>query len=138
MAKPSPPGKPTFSNITPTSVTVTWALSGSTGGKQIKSYLMRRWNAATMTGAHYDSSANNRSRNVISLIPGRAFTFAIYALNDDGYSNPSASSTITMPGGVYIRVGGVWRVAIPYVRSGGKWHQAIPYIRTGGVWKTLG
>lgn len=138
MAKPSPPGKPTFTNITMTTVTVSWPASSSTGGKPIKSYLMRRWNAASMTGAYYDSSANNRTRNVTGLIPGRAFTFAIYALNDDGYSNPSASSVITMPGGCYIRVKGVWKVAIPYVRSGGKWHQAIPYIRTGGTWKQLG
>lgn len=138
MAKPSAPGKPTFSNITPTTVTVSWGASGSNGGKPITAYLMRRWNAASETGAHYDSSANNRTRNVTSLIPGRAFTFAIYALNADGYSNPSAASVITMPGGCYIRVGGVWKVAVPYVRSGGKWHVGMPYIRTGGVWKQLG
>ena len=48
MAKPSPPGKPTFTNTTLTTVTVSWAASTSTGGKPIKAYLMRRWNAASM------------------------------------------------------------------------------------------
>lgn len=137
MGVPSPPGTPSFSNRTLTTVTVTWALSGSTGGKPIKSYLLRRWNAATMTGPHYDSSANNRTRNVTGLIPGNPYTFAVYALNDDGYSNRSGTATIDMYGGCYIRVGGKWKKAIPYVRSGGRWHMAIPYIRSGGTWHTM-
>lgn len=137
MGVPSPPGTPSFSNRGLTTVTVTWALSGSTGGKPIKSYLLRRWNAATMTGPHYDSSANNRTRNVTGLIPGNPYTFAVYALNDDGYSNRSGTATIDMYGGCYIRVGGKWKKAIPYVRSGGRWHMAIPYIRSGGTWHTM-
>lgn len=137
MGTPSAPGKPSFSGQAMTTVTVKWTASGSTGGKPIKSYLLRRWNAATMTGPYYDSSANNLTRNVTGLIPGNPYTFAVYALNDDGYSARSTTNVVDMYGGVYIRVSGKWKKAIPYVRYGGKWHMAIPYVRSGGTWHTM-
>lgn len=40
-------------------------------------------------------------------------------------------------GGVWIRVGDVWKQGIPWIRVDGVWKQGIAHIRTGDAWKTL-
>jgi hypothetical protein len=74
----------------------------------------------------------------------KSVTFTIhYGLTDtptfNGDKSISVSMELTPLPIIYcgwVRVGGIWKKAVPYVRSGGKWHQAVPYVRTGGVWKS--
>ncbi len=134
---PSPPGQPQFSNITPTSVTVSWSASTDDGGDPVYEYLLRRWTGTSMSGSYVDSSANNRTRNVTGLTPGTNYTFAAYARNHawGGYSDHSSPNTLLVSGAVWIRVGGVWRRAVPYVRYNGVWKVAVPYVRSGGTWE---
>ena len=137
--QPSQPGKPTFSNVLPTSLTVKWTASGDNGGKAITSYTLRRYTGSSPTGSHVDSSANSLSRNVTGLTPGTTYTFTVLAFNgsadNGGFSDPSTPSAIQMLAGVWLRVNGAWKIAIPYIRSGGAWKMAIPYVRSGGSWK---
>lgn len=137
--RPSPPGKPSFSNELPTSLTVKWTASSGNGGKAITSYLLRRYVGSSPSGAHVDSSANSLSRNVTGLTPGTNYTFTVYAYNgsadNGGYSDPSTANSVQQLAGVWVRVSGVWKIAVPYIRSGGVWKMAIPYVRSGGSWK---
>lgn len=136
---PSAPGKPAFSNELPTSLTVKWTASGNNNGKAITSYRLRRYTGSSPSGPHVDSDANNLSRNVTGLTPGTNYTFTVYAYNgsadNGGYSDPSTANSIQQLAGVWVRVSGVWKIAVPYIRSGGVWKMAIPYVRSGGSWK---
>lgn len=138
--RPSPPGTPSFSNQTPTTVTVSWAASSDNNGSAIVSYTLRRWTGGSQSGTYVDSVANNLSRNVTGLIPGTTYTFGVYAKNSSadngGYSNISGDNHIQMIGSAWTRYGGTWKRAVPYVRTGGVWRVAIPYVRSDGAWKT--
>lgn len=133
--RPSPPGDPAFTNLTPSSLTVSWAPSSNDEGSPITGYKLRRMSAGE---AVVDNDAANLSRNVAHLVPGQSYTFEVYAKNDSvdngGYSNPSDSEVSLMPGGVMVRYGDKWKVALPYVRYDGKWHLAMPYVRYDGTW----
>ncbi len=134
---PSPPGTPTFSNKTPTSVKVSWSASTNDGGSPIDAYLLRIAEGNGVFTNH--SSSNDLSRTVTGLISGRSYVFRVQAHNgsadNNGYSNPSGDSTLTMYGAVRVRSSGVWVDAIPYVRESGVWKMASPYIRDAGIWK---
>lgn len=137
--RPAAPGGPSFSNIQPTSVTVTWNASPDDNGSPINSYILRRWTGGSMSGDYVDSYALNRLRNVTGLKPGTTYTFATYARNSSadwgGWSPVSLDNHIGLQAGAWIRVGGSWKMAVPYVRSGGVWKIAVPYVRNGAVWK---
>jgi hypothetical protein len=131
---PSPPGKPVFSLVTTTSMTVRWTASTDNGGLAIKSYLLRRWTGLTPVGAYVDNSANNLTRNLTGLTPGVVYTFAVYALNNAGYSARGIDDHIQTLGGAWVRYGKTWHRAVPYVRVNKVWKPAYPYIRSGGTW----
>ncbi len=140
--RPAQPGPPQFSNVTPTSLTVTWAASVNNGGSSITSYKLRRWLGSPGHGDYVDSDASNRVRNYTGLIPGTTYGFAVYAKNNSGdnsgYSDPSVGETVDTLAGAWVRVSGTWKIAVPYVRTGGVWKMAIPYVRNGGSWKLTG
>lgn len=138
VVRPAQPGSPQFTNLTPVSVTVSWAGSASNGGASIVTYKLRRWHGPPGHGDYVDSDASNRTRNITGLVPGQLYSFAVYAYNkssdNDGYSDASDGESVTMLSGAWIRVGGAWYIAIPYVRSGGKWKLAEAHVRHSGVW----
>jgi Fibronectin type III domain/Siphovirus protein of unknown function (DUF859) len=140
--RPDPPGAPTFSNVLPTSLKVSWTASPDNNGSSITTYRLRRWTGPSQSGSSVDSDANNLSRNITNLIPGQTYTFAVMARNgasdNNGWSNLSGDNHSQLPAGVWIRAGGTWKVSIPYVRSGGIWKMARPYLRKGGIWKQPG
>ena len=138
--RPSPPGKPSFSNALPTSVTVSWAASNDNGGSGIDHYLLRYWPNQDGTGSYIDHSlANNLSRNVTGLTPGQYYRFVVYAHNgsadNSGYSYQSSANVIQMLAGAWLRISGTWKLAVPYINVAGVWKLAVPYIKSGGVWK---
>lgn len=138
--RPSPPGTPQFSEVGPTSLRVSWGGSGDDGGAGVDHYLLRYWPNAEGSGAYTDhSAAPDTSRFVSGLQPGTFYRFRVYAHNgsvdNGGYSNPSADAVVQLLAGAWIRVAGVWRLAIPYVRVGGSWKMAIPYVKQKNVWR---
>lgn len=138
--RPSAPGKPSFSNALPTSVTVSWAASSNNGGSSIDYYLLRYWPNKDGTGSYIDhSKANNRSRTVTGLTPGQYYKFVVYAHNgssdNDGYSDRSSANVIQMLAGAWLKISGAWKLAVPYINVAGVWKLAVPYIKSGGVWK---
>lgn len=132
---PSAPGTPTLTNVMPTTLTVSWAASTDNGGSAIDSYLLRYWDVANPTAYVDHSSANNLTREVTGLIPGKTYGFVVFAHNAVGYSVKSAESDVQMLAGVWVNVAGVWKLAIPYVNVDGVWKMAVPYVNVNGVWK---
>lgn len=107
---PSVPGNPTFSEITPTSVRVSWAASASNGGAAIDGYLLRR--RSVVNGPYVDvSQANDRSRVVSGLTPGATYVFSVYAHNSVGYSTQTAQLSVTLPARAYVGKGGSYPAA---------------------------
>lgn len=138
--KASAPGKPFFSEELPTSVRVAWSEATNDGGTPIDSYLLRYWPNAEGTGPYVDHSTElNLTRLVTGLTPGQFYKFIVYAHNgsgeNGGFSNSSEASVIQMLAGARIRVGGVWKMAMPYIKVGGVWKMALPYVKDSGTWK---
>ncbi len=141
--KPLSPGQPVFSNVTPTSCTVSWTACPDDGGSPIITYELCRWTGESQSGTRTDSKANNLSRNVTGLHTGRVYTFAVHCKNgsvdgtDPGWSDFGPDSHLELRAGAWIRINGLWIQGIPYVRDQGFWKPAYPYVRTGGVWKSV-
>lgn len=137
--QPGPPGDPAFSNIASQTLTVTWNGSSDNGGGTLNGYHLRRYLGSSASGGFNDNFAGNLTRNLTGLTPGAVYTFTVLADNDSkqngGLSDPSDPVTVQMLGGCWIRVGGVWKIAVPYVRHNGIWQLAIPYVRFGGSWQ---
>lgn len=128
---PDAPSNLVASNILPTSMTLSWdAVSGATD------YFLYGQLGDTITSPTISrDSGGGLSVNVTGLAAGKDYTFEVFAENNAGFSQPSSPLTVQTLAGSYIRVGGVWKTAIPYVRAGGVWKMALPYIRQAGVWK---
>lgn len=142
--RPSVAGTPTFTNVLPTSVTVSWAASTDNGGSAINWYLLRRWDNAAGTDAYTDAipPSVGQSYSVTGLTPGQSYRFVAYAHNSSadngGYSNISAAAVVQMLAGVRIKVASIYKLAIPYVKTSGVYKMAIPYVKYLGLYKLTG
>lgn len=138
---PSSPSVPTFTKILATTVTVNWTKPSDTGNTALTGYIVSRYDGTDTSGLSVDTnvSASALSLDVSGLIPGSSYTFTVTAKNDatdnNGLSAPSSPGSVMLETGAWIRVDGMWRMAIPYIREGGAWRRAMPYVRSGSVWK---
>jgi len=142
---PSSPTVPTFDQVLPTSVRVSWTWpGGDDGGRPIDAYLLRYWPNAAGTGAYIDHSyaANSGPRVVAGLTPGQQYRFVVYAHNaaqdNNGFSDPSPAAVIRTLSGMWIKIAGVWKRTVPYVKVAGKWRTVSVFIKDKGVWKRGG
>ena len=128
---PNAPTGLVASNILPTSMTISWdSVPGATD------YLLAGSLGDTIdTWLIEEHSDGGLSINLTGLAAGKDYTFEVFAQNAAGYSPASDPYTVQTLAGAWIRVGGVWKQAIPYVRDAGVWKMALPYIRQAGVWK---
>lgn len=72
------------------------------------------------------------------FMPGT--TYWVRARSDSygfGWSPNSGVITLKTLPGMWVRVAGVWKQAIPYVRVAGVWKAAHPHIRQAGAWVEL-
>lgn len=131
---PSVPGNPTFSEITATSVRVSWAASSSNGGRSIDAYLLRRRDV--VNGPYVDNSALNTSRVITGLTPGKSYFFSVYAHNSIGYSAQTAQLEVrTLSGGQVKNEDDEWDRSIPHVQVAGLPRAARALVKLAGVWK---
>jgi len=135
---PTAPGKPVASEILPTSVRLTWTASSDNKGSAIDGYKIRRWDTADGSGPYTDTPmANNLSRVVTGLIPGKAYTFAILAHNNSygQWSTPSQQTTVTTLAPAHVKVGGSYVYAIPWIKVAGQYKVHLPWIKVDGQYK---
>jgi len=138
--RPSPPGAPSFSEVLPTSLRVTWVWSGDNAGSGIDGYLLRYWPNAEGSGPYIDHSfQNNNSRLVTGLIPGQQYRFRVYAHNgaadNSGYSNPSEDRVVRMLSGARVKYNNEYRYAVPFVKDAGAYKITMPFVKDLGVYK---
>lgn len=137
----SAPGTPTFTEVLPNSVRVSWTASTDDGGSAITGYLVRYWPNAEGTGAYTDfSTENNLTRVVTGLTPGVDHRFVVYAVNGSNgvYSPASAAAVVRTLSGMWAKLTGVWYRAAVYVKYNGVWTAASVFIKDAGVWKRGG
>ncbi|GAA4422104.1 cellulase family glycosylhydrolase [Actinokineospora soli] len=108
---PTAPGTPAASDVTSTSVRLTWA--ASTDNVRVTAYDVVRVSGATETPA---GSSTTTSATLSGLTPSTAYTFAVYAKDAAGNrSARSATVSVTTSGGgggtcaVTYRVAGQWQ-----------------------------
>jgi hypothetical protein len=131
----APVAKPIY-NVLHTSFTFEFDDPADTGGSAItgREYMLSDVN--TFAGAVWTAAPSTGIVNITGKKPGTVYYAKARVRNASGYSPISAIRTTRTLAGAKVRVGGVWKDAIPYVRVAGVWHPAIPYVRVLGVWKT--
>jgi hypothetical protein len=138
--RPSTPGAPSFTEVTPTSVRVSWGGSADNGGSNIDAYLLRWRNASPFNGSGYSETfQGNTSRVVSGLTPGVRYYWGVYAHNgsadNGGYSNPSPESSLLQPSGVYVSDGSKWVATQSNISDGAAWDSIQPTISDGDSWE---
>lgn len=140
--RPSTPGTPSASNVLPTSMTLSWGGSGDDRGSGIDHYLLRRWDNPEGSGNYTDDIANNTSRTITGLTPGKEYRWAVYAHNgsgdNNGYSDMSGAMVARTLSGMWIKVSGTWKRAAPYLKVNNIWRAVSVFIKNSDVWKRGG
>lgn len=129
---PDPPTTPLLSSVRATSVDVAFTPNGN-GGSPITGYEIGYGTSPTTPSSTVATASSPKL--VTGLNPGTVYYFFTRAKSAVGYSAWSAPSSARTIAGAYIKVGAVWKLAVPYVRVGGVWQVAEPWVRSAGVWK---
>ncbi len=127
---PGAPAAPEISEIRQTSVKATWSFSGTGVTGYDIGYAVTGASAPTTIVTNVTSP-----KVVTGLSPGTNLTFWVRAKNSAGAGPWSAGTSVHIIAGARVKVGSVWKEAIPYVRDGGVWKIAQPWSRSAGVWK---
>lgn len=129
---PDAPSSPVLSAVTQTTLIATFTPNAD-GGSAILEY-QTGW-TPLVDGDPTNSSSGNSPKTVTGLLPGIIYRFSARARNAIGWGPWSASTDVKMIAGARVKVGTLWKEAVPYVRSGGIWQVARPWIRVAGEWK---
>lgn len=78
---------------------------------------------------------NGYNMTIIDLEPGVTYYFWSRGQNSVGWSPLSAVRSITTIAGAFLKVGTIYKSAVPYVKVAGVWKLARPWARAAGVWK---
>lgn len=130
---PDAPSAPVISNATPTSVDLSWSPNDD-GGLPIFAFEI---GYSTDPDDPEDNLINNVTSpyTLTGLDPGVTYYFWVRAENAVGDSDFSERTSTATVAGIRVKVGAVWKLAIPYVRDGGVWKHAHPWVRVMGEWK---
>lgn len=129
---PRPPNTPAITARTQTSVHLLSAPPANNGGKPITGY---RWNyGLTPAGGEVVDTGLGLSLTLTDLIPGYTYYVRIQAENLYGWGPYSSAREIRLDAGGYVKVGPVWKRAVPYVKVDGTWRMARTWAKSNGVW----
>lgn len=133
---PDAPSAPLLTNHTQKAITVSFAPNGD-GGTPITGYQ-----------AGYSTDPNNIEPSVLTgllttgspitmanLQPATTYYFRTRVKNNVGWGPWSPQTVGKTIAGARVKVGSVWKDAVPYVKDGGVWKLARPWVREIGVWK---
>jgi len=129
---PPAPNLPTVSDVTPTSLYLSWTPNGD-GGSAITSYDIGYGTTATADSVLYTGAVSPQFLS--SLTPNKLHYFRVRANNAIGNGVWSTIiSQLTQPA-IRIKDSGSWVLAVPYVKIAGIWKVAVPFVKDGGTWK---
>jgi hypothetical protein len=127
------PGIVQISEVTQTSVRATFADPADTGGAPVLERQLGWSNSAA--GNPTTTATYGGSTTVAGLTPGLTYYFRSRTRNSVGWSPWSAATSVMLIAGAYVKVGGVWKKAVPYVKVGGVWKAHRPWGRQFGYWE---
>lgn len=125
-------------DITQVSAFTTGLNVADNGGLAISNYQVIWYpNTPIDPSMAYQNQSGSGSKDpfLSPLLPGTLYYTAIRAGNARGWGPWSGWKTFRTLPGVYVKVGGVWKMAIPYVKYQGAWKLAIRYVKVNGTWR---
>ena len=129
---PDAPSSVSTADVSQTSLNASWTPNFD-GGTAIIGYELGYGTSAVAPVTIISATS---PQPIFDLSPGLKYYFWVRAENAVGWSPWSEPSNVTPIAGVRIKVGAVYKTAVPYVRDGGVWKLARPWVRnTVGVWK---
>ena len=121
-----------FASKTQTSVKVTVTPNGN-GGSRITGYELAYGTSPASTAVSITQASP--VFNLTGLVPGGTYYFWAKASNVYGESSAwSVRGATVLIAGAHVKVGAVWKRAVPYVRVGGVWKLGEPWIKSNGEW----
>lgn len=120
---PDPPSRPYLTNVSVSSMTANWTPPGNNGGATILGYQLGYGTDPTGPTTIIDA---NSGVNVSNLATGTMYYFWTRCRNYQGWSVWSTATSQRTYLGLYVKTGGVWKIAVPYVNVSGVWKEAEP------------
>lgn len=131
---PDAPSSITLSEITQTTLKAAF-VPNYAGGTAVLEYQIGYGTHPNTAQQFIDASGGDAF--ITGLSPGIKYYFWARARNSVGWSNWSFTSSTYMVAGARVKVGFLWKPAVPYVRVNGVWKLARPWGRIAGVWKEV-
>jgi hypothetical protein len=132
LEAPDAPTAPLLAAVRMTSVDVAFGANDN-GGSPITGFEVGY--STSSTGSPTTTIPATSPKTVTGLTPGTVYYFRTRAKSSVGWSSWSSATSIRTIAGAYVKVGAVWKLAIPYVRVGGVWKIAEPWTKSVGIWK---
>lgn len=129
---PAAPSVPVISEITQLTAKATFSANAN-GGTAITGYQLGYGTNSTTPETTIDQTTP--VFNLTGLIPGKQYYFWGKTKNAVGYSSWSAAGIASTIAGAFVKVGTIWKKAVPYVNVNGVWKVARPWARSAGTWK---
>ena len=132
---PPVPGNPSYVTLSEFGYGDTLSLTFGTvsGASGYRVYYSVNGGAYALKATVYSGSYTDSSHN---LKPGDTLSVIVSAYSSGGESSGRASSTVTVSGGMRLKVNSVWKRGVPYVKVGSTWKKAkAVYVNVGGSWR---
>lgn len=134
---PDAPNPVAVTNVTHTSAHTVFTFAGkSNGGTSVLEYQLGYGTSPTAPQQYVTSIGG--IHDLTTLSPGATYYFWARARNSVGWGPLSAVRTARTFAGAWVKVGTVWRQAVPYVRVNGVWKPAGAWAKIAGYWKECG
>lgn len=127
---PPAPGPVTLSNITQDSVHAVFSGNGDGGSPVLEWRIGYGTNPAGPT-----SYLSGYNIDIDNLTPGVLYYFWSQGRNAYGWGPLSVPTSAQLLSGAYVKVGLVWKRAVPYVRVAGVWKVVEPQAKLVGNWR---
>ena len=131
---PPAPTRPVFSEIKHESVKVQFSSTGTGGASIIEWQLRFGTNGGAILAPENWNIQSSGTSIVTGLKPGQYYAAWARGRNSQGWGPWSQGASFYTLAGCHVKVGGVWKAAVPYVKVNGTWVPAIPYVKKDGVW----
>jgi hypothetical protein len=131
LGSPSPPTAPLVNAVTQSSAVVTWDPPAA-NGSPITGYEV---GYSTTDVSPTTSMSATSPKTVTGLDASTTYYIRVRAQNAVGFSAWSAATVISTLAAAHIRIGGVWKDAVPFVTVSGTPREAVPWVKVSGVWK---
>lgn len=129
---PPAPGPLVVSEISQVSMKVVMAENG--GGTILQRQIVR--NTVNNIGGGTTTDYNNLAGITLTgLLPATTYYLWSRTRNAAGWGPYSPLVVAKTIAGAYVKVGAVYKQAVPWVKDGGVWKKARPWSRVAGVWR---